>query len=215
MKAVRGVGVHYQGDLRQEMIDAAAAALAETGAEHLSLRDVARRCGVSHAAPAHYFGDKAGMLTAVAVQGFELFAEYLGAAVDGAGSPLDALPANLRAYVEFSDLYPGHFEIMFRPALLNASDPAYHGAGDKAFQLLLELVAACQRHGWHPDADTTELTTSTWALVHGLALLRRQGSLTPRRTDTSPGALIDAARALTGLGPAEPPSARSRKPASR
>jgi len=106
MKAVRGIGVHYQGDLRQAMIDAAAAALADAGAEHVSLRDVARRVGVSHAAPAHHFGDKAGMLTAVAVQGFELFTEYLSAAVDGAGSPLDALPANARAYMEFSDLYP-------------------------------------------------------------------------------------------------------------
>ena len=214
MKAVRGIGVHYQGDLRQAMIDAAAAALADAGAEHVSLRDVARRVGVSHAAPAHHFGDKAGMLTAVAVQGFELFTEYLSAAVDGAGSPLDALPANTRAYMEFSDLYPGHFEIMFRPALLNTSDPAYQGAGDKAFQLLRDLVTACQRHGWHPDADTTELTASTWALLHGLALLRRQGSLTPHLPDTSPAALIDAARALTGIGPAGPPSARSRKPTS-
>lgn len=116
--------------------------------------------------------------------------------------------------MEFSDLYPGHFEIMFRPALLNTSDPAYQGAGDKAFQLLRDLVTACQRHGWHPDADTTELTASTWALLHGLALLRRQGSLTPHLPDTSPAALIDAARALTGIGPAGPPSARSRKPTS-
>src|SRR5262249_112261 len=137
----RGIGVHYQGDLRQAMIDAAAA-LAEAGAEHVSLRDVARRVGVSHAAPAHHFGDKAGMLTAAAGQGFELFTEYLSPAVDGAGSPLDALPANGCAYMEFSDLYPGHFEIMFRPALLNTSDPAYQGAGDKAFQLLRDLVAA-------------------------------------------------------------------------
>jgi AcrR family transcriptional regulator len=207
MKTSRGVGVHYQGDLRQEMIAAAAAALAEAGAEHVSLRDVARRVGVSHAAPAHHFGDKAGMLTAVAVQGFELFTGYLSAAAHGTGTPLDALPANGRAYMEFSDLYPGHFEVMFHPALLNTGDPAYQSAGDKAFQLLHDLVAACQQHGWHPDADTTALTASTWALFHGLALLRGQGSLTPHLPDTSPEALIDAARALTGLEPAGPPSA--------
>jgi AcrR family transcriptional regulator len=214
MTTARGIGVHYQGDLRQEMIAAAAAALAEAGAEHISLRDVARRVGVSHAAPAHHFGDKAGMLTAVAVQGFELFTGYLSAAVNGAGSPLDALPTNGRAYLEFSDLYPGHFEIMFRPALLDTSDPAYQSAGDKAFQLLYDLVAACQRHGWHPGADTTQLAASTWALFHGLALLRRQGSLTPHLPDTSPEALIDAARALAGLGPAGQPPTRSRNPTS-
>ena len=207
MKTGRGVGVHYQGDLRQEMIDAAAAALAEAGAEHLSLRDVARRVGVSHAAPAHHFRDKAGMLTAVAIQGFELFAGYLSAAADGISSPLDALHANGRAYLEFSDLHPGHFEIMFRPALINTDDPAYQSAGDKAFQLLGDLIAACQRQGWQPDADTTALTVSTWALFHGLALLRRQGSLAAHLPETSPEATIEAARALTGLTPARPPSA--------
>ena len=199
MKTARGVGVHYQGDLRQEMIDAAAAALAEVGAEHLSLRDVARRVGVSHAAPANHFGDKAGMLTAVAVQGFGLFADYLSAAVDRIDSPIEALHANGRAYLEFSDLYPGYFEIMFRPPLINRDDPNYKSAGDKAFGLLRELVAACQRQGWQPDADTTALTVSTWALFHGLALLRRQGSLTPHLPEASPEAAIEAARTLTGL----------------
>jgi AcrR family transcriptional regulator len=210
MMTTRHVGVHYQGDLRAEMIDAAAAALAEVGAEHLSLRDVARRVGVSHAAPAHHFGDKAGMLTAVAVQGFGLFAGYLSKAVDGIDSHLDALHANGRAYLEFSDLYPGHFEIMFRPPLINTDDPGYKSAGDKAFRLLGDLVAACQRQGWQPDADTTALTVSTWALFHGLALLRRQGSLTGRLPEASPEGAIEAARALTGLMPASSSSSRSR-----
>lgn len=197
MTAARNVGVHYQGDLRQEMIAAAAVALAEVGAEHLSLRDVARRVGVSHAAPAHHFGDKTGMLTAVAVQGLELFTDYLSAAVEGIDSPLEALHANGRAYLEFSDLHPGHFEIMFRPALINIGDPEFRSAGDKAFQVLHDVVAACQRQGWEPDADTTELAVSTWALFHGLALLRRQGSLASRLPHTSPDAVIDVARTLT------------------
>jgi AcrR family transcriptional regulator len=198
MTAARHVGVHYQGDLRQEMIAAAAVALAEVGAEHLSLRDVARRVGVSHAAPAHHFGDKTGMLTAVAVQGFELFTSYLSAAVEGIDRPLDALHANGRAYLEFSDLYPGHFEIMFRPALINTADAEFRRVSDKAFELLRDVVAACQRQGWEPAADTTALAVSTWALFHGLTLLRSQGSLTSRLSATSPEAMIDVARTLTG-----------------
>ena len=91
MKTTRRVGVHYQGDLRQEMIDATAAALAEVGAEHVSLPDVARRVGVSHGAPAHHFDDKAGMLTAVAIQGFQLFVDHLSATIDGTDNPLEAL----------------------------------------------------------------------------------------------------------------------------
>ncbi len=62
------------------------------------------------------------MLTAVAVQGFEMFAGYLSAAVDGTGSPLEALHASGRACLEFSDPYPGHFEIMFRPGLINTDE---------------------------------------------------------------------------------------------
>ncbi len=63
------------------------------------------------------------MLTAAAVQGFKLFAGYLSAAADRTGSPLEALYANGRLYLEFSDPYPGHFEIMFRPALINTAGP--------------------------------------------------------------------------------------------
>jgi len=181
------------------MIAAAAVALAEVGAEHLSLRDVARRVGVSHAAPAHHFGDKTGMLTAVAVQGFELFSDYLSAAVEGIDSPLEALHANGRGYLEFSDRYPGHFEIMFRPALINTADPAFRSASDKAFQLLRDVVAECQRQGWQPDADTMALAISTWALFHGLTVLRRQGSLASRLPRTTPEAMIDVARTLTGV----------------
>lgn len=212
MTAGRGIGVHYQGDLRQEMIGAAAAALAEDGAEHLSLRDVARRVGVSHAAPAHHFGDKAGLLTAVAIAGFELFVGYLSAAVDGTGSALEALHASGRAYLEFADLYPGHFQIMFSPGLINTDDPDYRSASNRSFQFLRDQIAECQREGWRADADTTSLAVSTWALLHGLALLRRQGSLNRYLPQTSPEAAIEAARALTGLGPARSSSPGSPQP---
>jgi AcrR family transcriptional regulator len=181
------------------MIDAAAAALAEVGADHVSLRQVARRVGVSHAAPAHHFQDKAGMLTAVAIQGFRLFVDHLTAAVDGIDSPLEALYANGRAYLEFSDLHPGHFDIMFRPTLINTDDQDYKHAARESFRLLNDLVAACQRRGWQAGADTMALTVSTWALFHGLALLRRQGSLADHLPDSSPEAAIEVARTLTDL----------------
>jgi AcrR family transcriptional regulator len=204
VKTRRRVGVHYQGDLRQEMTDAAVAALAEVGADHVSLRDVARRAGVSHGAPAHHFDDKAGMLTAVALQGFQLFLDHLRATIDGTDSPLEALDASGRAYLGFSDLHPGHFDIMFRPQLINTDAPDYKIAANKAFALLSDLVAACQRQGWQTDADTTTLTVSTWALFHGLALLRCQGTLADHLPDTAPEAAIEATRSLTGLTPSTP-----------
>lgn len=70
MSNKRGVGVHFDGDLRRALIHEAVAVIAEVGPDALSLREVARRLGVSHAAPAHHFGDRSGLLTAVAAEGF-------------------------------------------------------------------------------------------------------------------------------------------------
>src|SRR5215467_6900439 len=92
--ASRGVGEHFAGDLRQALLDAAVATLDEVGADRLSLRVVARRAGVSHAAPAHHFSGKAGLLTAVAAEGFGMLVGYLAAAQPGgAGEPADQLAA--------------------------------------------------------------------------------------------------------------------------
>ncbi|HEY6309589.1 MAG TPA: helix-turn-helix domain-containing protein, partial [Streptosporangiaceae bacterium] len=77
------MGVHFAGDLRQALLDAAVATLDELGADRLSLREVARRAGVSHAAPAHHFTDKAGLLTAVAAEGFGMLVTYLADAQPG------------------------------------------------------------------------------------------------------------------------------------
>ena len=90
----RAVGEHFAGDLRQALLDAAVATLDEAGADRLSLREVARRAGVSHAAPAHHFTDKAGLLTAIATEGFGILVTYLaGTPRVGAGQPVDQLAA--------------------------------------------------------------------------------------------------------------------------
>src|SRR5215472_16808361 len=90
----RAVGEHFPGDLRQALLDAALATLDEVGADRLSLREVARRAGVSHAAPAHHFSDKAGLLTAIATEGFGRLVRYLAVAQPGgAGEPVDQLVA--------------------------------------------------------------------------------------------------------------------------
>ena len=196
--ASRAVGEHFAGNLRQALLDAAVATLDEVGADRLSLREVARRAGVSHAAPAHHFTDKAGLLTAVATQGFGMLVSYLAdARPGGAGQPADQLPALGRAYAQFAEENPGRFEVMFRPGLLRADDPAFQRAGDAAFQALRHHIATCQSHGWREREPTDALAAAAWALAHGIAVLRMQGSLARHYPDPSLNGVSQLVTAMT------------------
>jgi AcrR family transcriptional regulator len=196
--APRAVGVHFAGNLRQALLDAAVATLDEAGADRLSLREVARRAGVSHAAPAHHFTDKAGLLTAVATEGFAMLVSYLAdAEPGGVGQPADQLPALGRAYAQFAEENPGRFEVMFRPGLLHADDPAFQRAGDAAFQALRDHIAACQSHGWREREPTDALAAAAWALAHGIAVLRTQGSLARHYPDPSLSGVGQLVTAMT------------------
>ena len=198
----RAVGEHFAGDLRQALLDAAAATLDELGADRLSLREVARRAGVSHAAPAHHFCDKAGLLTAIATEGFGMLVGYLAAAQPGGtGEPGDQLAALGRAYAQFAQDNPGRFEVMFRPALLHTGDPEFQRAGDAAFQALHSHIASCQRRGWHPGTPTDALAAAAWALAHGIAVLRMQGSLARHYPDDSLGGVGQLVTAIAATAP--------------
>ena len=186
--AAERMGEHRrgEGDLRRALIDAAAATLDDVGVDGVSLREVARRSGVSHAAPAHHFGDKAGLLTAVAVEGFELFVAHLARVLAAVtDEPVDRLLALGRAYAEFAESHPGHFEVMFRPSLTRVDDPAYLAASNAAFEALRGQIEHYQLLGWRPDADTRGLAVAAWALAHGISVLRTQGSLAKHYPDAS------------------------------
>ena len=199
--ASRPVGVHFDGDLRPALIAAAVGALEDVGPEQLSLRAVARGIGVSHAAPAHHFGDKAGLLTAIAIEGFQLFTEHLERALTARiEEPLGQLAQLGRAYAEFAQLHPGHFAVMFRPALTHTGDAAYAEASDTAFAALYHHIELCQRAGWRTDADTRTLAIAAWGLAHGIAVLRTQGSLARHFPDRSLDGV--ATLAATLIGPA-------------
>jgi AcrR family transcriptional regulator len=196
--APRAVGEHFAGDLRQALLDAAVATLDEVGADGLSLRQVARRAGVSHAAPAHHFTDKAGLLTAIATEGFGMLVEYLAnAQPEGAGQPVDQLAALGRAYAQFAEDNPGRFEVMFRPRLLHADDQAFRRAGDAAFQALRHHIATCQSRGWRERTPADALAAAAWALAHGIAVLRMQGSLARQYPDPSLSGVGQLVTAMT------------------
>ncbi|MFG1791013.1 TetR/AcrR family transcriptional regulator [Nocardia sp. NPDC049149] len=158
---------YHHGDLRATILAAAADQIATDGVDSVSLRELARRAGVSHAAPAHHFGDRAGVLTALAVEGYEL----LAAALTAAGPDFREVAV---AYIQFAREHPGHFDVMFRHTLLRADDPRLHAARLASAAALRSGVTAI-RPGDLAQQQATQL--AAWSLVHGFAALWREGAL--------------------------------------
>lgn len=175
---------YHHGSLRPALLEAAAAEIAEVGAAAMSLRRVAARAGVTHAAAAHHFGDKRGLLTALATDGHGRLAEALGAA----GTDLIALG---ESYLRFAHEHRPWFEVMFRADLVRTDDPDYAAARDASFGRL--LAAARERAG---SRAAEHLAYGAWALVHGLAQLSLAGALPVAGGDELRRLFRRAARAL-------------------
>ncbi|MEU8801565.1 TetR/AcrR family transcriptional regulator [Spirillospora sp. NPDC048819] len=164
---------YHHGNLRRAIIEAAVGAIAESGPAAWSLRELARRAGVSHAAPAHHFGDRAGVLTAVAAEGYTLFANALEAAGD------DLHEVGL-AYIRFAVDHRPYFEVIFRPELYRPDDPEVAAARARADRVLTEGV-----RGAAPDRPNDDRTApiAAWSIVHGFAHLWLSGALPARLGD--------------------------------
>ena len=163
---------YHHGDLPRVLLDAAIQAIAEAGPAGVSLRDLARRAGVSHAAPAHHFGDKAGLLTAVAADGFRRLAATLRQAYEETNSFLEVGVA----YVGFAVSHRAHFEVMFRPELYRTDDPDLVRAREQARSLLYPPAADL---AGEPGGDGMAAAIAAWSLVHGLATLWLNRNLPP------------------------------------
>lgn len=178
--AARRNPTYYPGDLRADLVTAAAELIAERGADSVSLREVARRVGVSHAAPAHHFTDRTGLLTAVATQGFTRLRDEVARARKGKPDARGIVAAGV-AYVAYGSANWTVFELMFRSALLRA-DAAYVDAGLAARGELEQAVTDAQRTGWAPGRPPDELVLTCWALAHGLAGLAAAGAIPAEST---------------------------------
>lgn len=152
-------------------MDEALALIDERGLEAMTLREIARRIGVSHAAPYRHFADRRALLTALSAEGSALLAERINAALDAAGGDLRArfLAAGF-AYVRFALDHPALFQVMFS-AELDAEDPALLAAKQGTFGILLRFIAEAQRQGAFPPGDVEALAIPIWAMHHGLATL--------------------------------------------
>jgi AcrR family transcriptional regulator len=185
---------YHHGQLRAAVIAAAVAEVEAVGAAGLSMREIARRAGVSHAAPAHHFGDKAGIFTAIATDGFRLASEAIGPAATGRYGFLQGGAA----YVGFALSHPGHFEVMFRPDLYHADDPDLIAARDAAFDILYGSARALIAAG--PDDDVTGLVIAGWSLSHGFATLWLTANLQDRLGPDPADIASQLNRGLIALG---------------
>lgn len=168
---------YHHGNLRSALLDCAERSLSRHGASQLSLRELAREVGVSHAAPRRHFADKQALLDALAEDGFERLGRELDEAMAAAGGSLDEqLGAFARAYVRFATAHGALLELMFagkhRPGAESLRE-----AADRAFAAPLALFVEAQAAGGIVAGDTERVGIVALATLHGLASLANNGML--------------------------------------
>jgi AcrR family transcriptional regulator len=201
--------------LPERLVEAVEKLLQEDGLAGLSLREVARRAGVTHGAPLRHYPSFATLLAEVAARGFRSLAEAVEAAAAavpvGAGAPV-RLAAAARAYLACAIEHPERFALMFRPELLDVRQESFARDATAAFEGLVRHVRAAQDAGFRADADARALAGSLWASIHGLASLWSQGAYTGAVGDVS---LDAAATSLIELLLGGPAAAATRAPSTR
>lgn len=161
---------YHHGDLKAALLNAARAIVEEQGADAFTLREAARRAGVSHGAPAHHFGDKTGLLTALAAQVLSERVEQVEAAKLAAGpNPLDQLKACGMAHIEFLISHPRLEGLCWRDNLIDRSDPTLQDVLQRMTEGLIETMSAVTGKALVPDKEANPSTLLAISVVHGFA----------------------------------------------
>jgi AcrR family transcriptional regulator len=167
---------YHHGDLQEALISATEAILADQGAEGFTLREAARRAGVSPAAPSHHFGNAPGLLTEVAIRGYNELGAALHHAASTKGTVRERLHAQGLAYVAFALKYPGRFQMMFSNKRLVSEDERLRKAVKSAhreFEIVVENLLAVDSGVNARKARI--VSTVAWSTVHGFAKLALEG----------------------------------------
>lgn len=192
-------------DLRAKILEASVALIQDKGLAALSMREVARRAGVSHQAPYHHFEDREAILGAVAEEGFTMLRERLARvgskeSVDAPARVSSRVAAMGRAYVEFACAHPAHFRLMFRPELMSMEKcPGAQAAGDRAFAHLTEVVRDAFKAGLPATPSESAVVAYVWSVAHGLACLILDGPLSAKIPAAEQRAQIKEVMAVSEL----------------
>ncbi|MCU0649256.1 MAG: TetR/AcrR family transcriptional regulator [Gemmatimonadaceae bacterium] len=183
---------YHHGDLRTALIAAADAIVREQGLEGFSLREAARRAGVSPGAPAHHFGSVKGLLTEVALLGYDELARYLAPPLEDTTESAEGTVRRMaHGYVRFALDHPGHFRLMFRSDAVDRDDPRYGDVSARALNGLAAAACAFDK----ASGQTEGRIFGTWAAIHGMAHLILEGKAQYLFGTASADAVVDLALA--------------------
>ncbi|WP_411082320.1 TetR/AcrR family transcriptional regulator [Streptomyces sp. cmx-18-6] len=196
---------YHHGDLRAACLRAARELLEEDGSAGLSLRAVARRAGVSATAPYRHYADREALVSAVASEGYRELAGSLAQAHPSPSTP-DELAAVAIAYVRFALEHPALFRAMFAEPCDPTSEERV--AATAAISEYVRTIVAAT----FPGVDASALSTTVWALVHGLAFLHLDGKLDSSTPEVVAAQVSSAVHALFSASPAMSPAAAAVRP---
>ncbi len=163
---------YHHGNLKEAILERAAAVIAERGIEALSLRALARDLGVSHAAPGAHFADRRALLCELAKEGFRRSLEAMHAGAEAAGAdPVTRYRALGRSYVRFARDNPSYFRAINHPEVQAHSDRELRAARAEWIAALREGVEDARDAGWHPEIDVETLLAFSCAAAFGTAQL--------------------------------------------
>ena len=185
---------YHHGDLPRALVDAALELIGERGPAGFTLREAARRVGVSHAAPYRHFPDRDALLQAVAEEGFTVMRDEMVEAIGEIDDPAARFQALGITYVRFAVGHPSHFPVMFGPGGARTDGSSLAAVKEETFRLLLAAIANCQAAGVVREGPPEELAVAAWSAVHGLASLLVDGAL---RRPGRKASVEDLARLVT------------------
>jgi AcrR family transcriptional regulator len=188
---------YHHGDLKTALVDAGVEILRGKGPEALSLREVARRVGVSQAAPYRHFKDRRELIAAIAERGFSRMGDAMRRAMTGAGGR-PGLRGVARAYVRFGLKNPAEYRVMFGPEVALTDDlPALRETGRSVLGFVAEGIAGLQKAGLVGPGDPWLMAAATWAMLHGLVMLSLDGQAA---SVASEDALVEEATRMMMFG---------------
>jgi AcrR family transcriptional regulator len=207
---------YHHGNLRRVLLDAALALIEKQGLGALSLRELARKAGVTHAAPYRHFRDREALIVAIAIEGFQGLGREMAAATEGLSDPVDRFRALGLAYARYAVTHPAHFRVMFSSELNRSRDSAeLTAAGEPTLASLVAVLAEAQAAGELGPGDPRAMAIPAWSMVHGLSMLLVDGQLGALFGDTQPDvgglATLVADVLLRGLASERPGRPRARR----